>query len=147
MTAVTKLLTCNAFVGGCWAYLRMGALSRTSLSHTPLPNLLCPPLARPQFAFVILDAAKKCVFAARDPSGTETLFYRLADDGECQSWSTPLLCVVNMHAAKPRLHHSSCCSYDPWHEAVALAFSIAREHIKHRFSCICEQPCRKPCCR
>jgi hypothetical protein len=35
-----------------------------------------------QFAFIVLDNAKRQAFAARDPSGAETLFYRIGDDGE-----------------------------------------------------------------
>lgn len=34
-----------------------------------------------QYAFIILDNSRRIAFAARDPSGSETLFYRIGDDG------------------------------------------------------------------
>jgi asparagine synthetase B (glutamine-hydrolysing) len=42
---------------------------------------LTDPPPQGQYAFVVLDNARRAVFAARDPSGTETLFYRIGDDG------------------------------------------------------------------
>ncbi len=44
-------------------------------------TLLWLPRAQGQFAFAAYDAEKKQVFAARDSSGKEQLFYSFGEDG------------------------------------------------------------------
>ena len=51
----------------------------------PFPSGPCPaPAPAPaqgQYSFALFDGDKRCVFAARDSSGSEPLFYDLAEDG------------------------------------------------------------------
>lgn len=54
-------------------------------------HMLCMLRAQGQFAFAAYDADKKQVFAARDSSGKEQLFYCFGEDGGVSFANRPLV--------------------------------------------------------
>lgn len=65
---------------------------------------------------VILDS-RRGAFAARDPSGSETLFYRIADDGEApgpHSHAPRSLAAPPLHGATHAWHARRPCSCRLW---------------------------------
>lgn len=56
---------------------------RVAAHHKPAALLCAQPLSPPQgqYSFALFDGEKRQVFAARDSSGSEPLYYELAEDG------------------------------------------------------------------
>jgi asparagine synthetase B (glutamine-hydrolysing) len=101
-----------------------------------------------QYAFIILDNSRRIAFAARDPSGSETLFYRIGDDGG-RLWGhqgvgalAPWACAAGVpclhQAGRARLllcgllqvptsHRAACCA--ACHPAGSASFASSRAAI------------------
>ncbi|KIZ04111.1 asparagine synthetase-related protein [Monoraphidium neglectum] len=78
-----------------------------------------------QFAFIVLDNAKRQAFAARDPSGAETLFYRIGDDGSAA--------FASSSAAIPEDDPADAAGGGDWRELPPGHF-ISKGHTLQQFA-------------
>ncbi|KIY98570.1 asparagine synthetase-related protein [Monoraphidium neglectum] len=82
-----------------------------------------------QYAFVIVDS-KRGAFAARDASGTETLFYRIADDGSAA--------FASSEGAIPEAEHAGAPGGE-WRELPPGHYVCGRTPKLHQFALTPEQ--------
>lgn len=88
-----------------------------------------------QYAFIILDNVRKQVFAARDPSGSETLFYRIGDDGSAAFASSRAAIPDTM----PDVGGSGDDSTGEWLELPPGHYVCGRTPKLHQFALTPEQ--------